>query len=106
MDFELTGEQRLLRDSVERLVADHYGFDKRRTYLAQRDGWRRTLWAQYAELGLLGLPFAEDYGGVGGGPAPGVVGMGGVWGGLARPPPLCCGGPGGGAPRPARRPAP
>jgi len=68
MDFELTGEQRLLRDSVERLVADHYGFDKRRTYLAQRDGWSRTLWAQYAELGLLGLPFAEDYGGFGGGP--------------------------------------
>jgi pimeloyl-CoA dehydrogenase small subunit len=68
MDFDLTEEQRLLRESVERLLADHYGFDKRRVYLAEADGWSRTLWAQYAALGLLGLPFAEDYGGFGGGP--------------------------------------
>jgi len=26
MDFEFTDEQRLLRDSVDRLLADHYGF--------------------------------------------------------------------------------
>jgi pimeloyl-CoA dehydrogenase small subunit len=68
MDFDLTEEQRLLRDSVERLLADHYGFDKRRAYLAEPEGWSRGLWAQYAELGLLGLPFPEDYGGFGGGP--------------------------------------
>ena len=68
MDFDLTEEQRLLRDSVERLLADHYGFDKRRSYLAQPEGWSRGLWARYAELGLLGLPFPEDYGGFGGGP--------------------------------------
>ena len=68
MDFDLTEEQRLLRDSVERLLADHYGFDKRRSYLAQPEGWSRGLWAQYAALGLLGLPFPEDYGGFGGGP--------------------------------------
>ena len=67
MDFDLTEEQRLLRDSVERLLADHYGFDKRRAHLAEPDGWSRTLWSQYAELGLLGLPFAESYGGFGGG---------------------------------------
>ena len=68
MDFDLSEEQRLLRDSVERLLVDHYGFDKRRSYLAEPEGWSRRLWAQYAELGLLGLPFAEDYGGFGGGP--------------------------------------
>jgi pimeloyl-CoA dehydrogenase small subunit len=68
MDFDLSEEQRLLRDSVERLLADRYGFDKRRGYLAEPDGWSRALWAQYAELGLLGLPFAESYGGFGGGP--------------------------------------
>jgi pimeloyl-CoA dehydrogenase small subunit len=68
MDFDLTEEQRLLRDSVERLLADHYGFDKRRAYLTEPDGWSRALWSQYAELGLLGLPFAENYGGFGGGP--------------------------------------
>ena len=32
------------------------------------EGWSREIWAQYAELGLLGLPFAEDEGGFGGGP--------------------------------------
>jgi pimeloyl-CoA dehydrogenase small subunit len=68
MDFDFTEEQRLLRESVERLVADHYGFDKRRAYLAEPDGWSRALWAQYAQLGLLGLPFAESYGGFDGGP--------------------------------------
>jgi pimeloyl-CoA dehydrogenase small subunit len=68
MDFELTEEQRLLRQSVERLLADRYGFDKRRAYFAEPDGWSRDLWAQYADLGLLGLPFAEKHGGFGGGP--------------------------------------
>ena len=68
MDFDPTEEQRLLRESVERLLADHYGFDKRRAFLAEPDGWSRALWEQYAKLGLLGLPFAEDYGGFGGGP--------------------------------------
>jgi pimeloyl-CoA dehydrogenase small subunit len=67
MDFDLSEEQRLLKDSVERLLADRYGFDKRRGYLDEPDGWSRALWAQYAELGLLGLPFAEEYGGFAGG---------------------------------------
>src|ERR1700739_3578620 len=68
MNFDFTEEQRLLRDSVERLLADHYRFDKRRGYLAEPEGWSRALWSRYAELGLLGLPFAEDYDGCGGGP--------------------------------------
>jgi pimeloyl-CoA dehydrogenase small subunit len=67
MDFDLTEEQRLLRDSVDRLVADNYTFDKRKAYRAEPDGWSRAMWAQYAELGLLGLPFAEEHGGFGGG---------------------------------------
>jgi pimeloyl-CoA dehydrogenase small subunit len=67
MDFDLTEEQRLLRDSVDRLVAEQYTFEKRKGYLADPDGWSRGLWAQYAELGLLGLPFAEEHGGFGGG---------------------------------------
>jgi len=67
MDFDFTEEQRLLRDSVDRLLADHYTFDKRRGYLAEPEGWSRALWTHYAELGLLGLPFAEGHGGFGGG---------------------------------------
>jgi pimeloyl-CoA dehydrogenase small subunit len=67
MDFDLSDEQRLLRDSVDRLLADHYGFAQRRQFLAEPEGWSRALWRRYAELGLLGLPFAEEYGGFGGG---------------------------------------
>ena len=33
MDFELSDEQGLLRDSVDRLAADQYGFAQRRLYL-------------------------------------------------------------------------
>src|SRR6266446_10484863 len=66
MDFEFTDEQRLLRDSVDRLLADHYGFAQRRGYLAEPEGWSTALWSRYAEQGLLGLPFAEEYGGFGG----------------------------------------
>jgi pimeloyl-CoA dehydrogenase small subunit len=67
MDFDLSEEQRLLRDSVDRLLADTYTFEKRKGYLAEPEGWSRGLWSQYAELGLLGLPFAEEHGGFGGG---------------------------------------
>jgi pimeloyl-CoA dehydrogenase small subunit len=67
MDFEFTDEQRLLRDSVDRLLADHYGFAQRRGYLAEPEGWSSALWSRYAEQGLLGLPFAEEHGGFGGG---------------------------------------
>jgi pimeloyl-CoA dehydrogenase small subunit len=67
MDFDFTEEQRLLRDSVDRLLADRYTFEKRKAYLAEPEGWSRELWSQYAELGLLGLPFAEEHGGFGGG---------------------------------------
>ena len=70
MDFDFTEEQRLLQDSVDRLLADHYTFDKRKGYLAEPAGWSRALWAQYAELGLLGMPFAEAHGGFGRPPKP------------------------------------
>ncbi len=67
MDFSLSDEQRLLKDSVDRLMADRYAFDQRKTYFKEPDGWSTAMWSQYAELGLLGLPFAEEYGGFGGG---------------------------------------
>jgi pimeloyl-CoA dehydrogenase small subunit len=67
MDFTLSDEQRLLKDSVDRLMADRYAFDQRKAYFKEPGGWSTSLWSQYAELGLLGLPFAEEYGGFGGG---------------------------------------
>jgi pimeloyl-CoA dehydrogenase small subunit len=67
MDFELSDEQRLLQDSITRLLGDRYAFEQRKNYVKAPEGFSAALWAQYAELGLLGLPFAEEYGGFGGG---------------------------------------
>src|SRR5690349_20975276 len=75
MDFDLSEEQRLLKDSVERLLADRYDFERRKAHGATPEGWSRALWAQYAELGLLGLPFAESEGGFGGGPVETMIVM-------------------------------
>jgi pimeloyl-CoA dehydrogenase small subunit len=75
MDFEYTEEQRLLRESLDRLLGDSYGFDKRKAYLAEPDGFSAAMWRQYAELGLLGLPFAEEHGGFGGGPVDAMIVM-------------------------------
>ena len=68
MDFDLTEEQRLLKESVDRLTADRYDFEQRKAHARSPEGWSRALWAHYAELGLLGLPFEERHGGFGGGP--------------------------------------
>jgi pimeloyl-CoA dehydrogenase small subunit len=67
MDFDLSEEQRLLKDSVDRLLADRYDFETRKKHADNPEGWSRELWAQYAELGLLALPFSEEHGGFGGG---------------------------------------
>lgn len=67
MDFDLTDEQRLLKDSVDRLIADQYQFEHRKKYMAEANGWSQSIWSQLAELGLLGLPFPEAQGGFGGG---------------------------------------
>jgi len=68
MDFDLSEEQSLLKGSVERLIADRYDFDSRKRYMATPEGFSREVWAQYAELGLLAVPFEERHGGIGGGP--------------------------------------
>lgn len=69
MDFDLTDEQNLLKDSVARWAGDTYG-TLERIEAARRMplGFDERVWRQMAELGLLGLPFAEADGGFGGGP--------------------------------------
>ncbi len=67
MDFELSSEQQMLRDSVSRLMKARYGFEARKTYQATPVGFSEALWREYADMGLLGAPFAEEDGGFGGG---------------------------------------
>ncbi len=67
MDFSLSDEQSLLKDSVERFIQNDYDFDKRRKVMAEEDGFSRKNWQQFAELGWLAIPFSEEDGGFGGG---------------------------------------
>src|SRR5258708_12021507 len=76
MDFELSEEQRLLQESVGRLLTNRYGFEQRTAYMKEPGGFSRALWKQYAELGILALPFAEEEGGIGGGAVDVMIVMG------------------------------
>lgn len=67
MDFDLNDEQRMLKESVDRLIKDNYAFETRKKYVKEPQGYSQAMWDQYAEMGLLGLPFDEKYGGSGGG---------------------------------------
>ncbi len=87
MDFDLTDEQRLLKDSVDRLVADRYGdFERRKTYQEKPGGWSRAVWQDFASLGLTALPFSEDMGGIGGGPVETTIVMEAIGRGLVLEP--------------------
>jgi alkylation response protein AidB-like acyl-CoA dehydrogenase len=48
------------------MLGDTYGFAQRKGYMAAPEGFSPAVWSQFAEQGLLGLPFAEEYGGFGG----------------------------------------
>src|SRR6202045_4076824 len=63
MDFDLSEEQRLLKESVEGLLGNSYDFYQRKKYMAEPGGWSKSVWGKLAEQGLLGLPFSEDDGG-------------------------------------------
>ena len=67
MDFDLSEEQRLLKDSVDGLLKASYDFDSRKKYRAEKGGWSKSVWSKLAEQGLLGLPFTEEDGGFGAG---------------------------------------
>jgi len=65
MDFDLSEEQRLLKESVDGLLTDTYDFEQRKKYMKEKGGWSKAIWGKLAEQGLLGLPFAEADGGFG-----------------------------------------
>jgi pimeloyl-CoA dehydrogenase small subunit len=68
MDFNFTEEQSMLRDTVASYLQDKYDFDSRRKIISSDGGWSKDIWSAFAnELGILGAPFSEDHGGLGGG---------------------------------------
>ncbi len=69
MDFSYDDEQDALREAVRGLVGKTYSdFEKRQQVAGEDPGFDEQMWARMAEMGLLGLPFAEEDGGVGAGP--------------------------------------
>ena len=67
MDLTLNNEQRLLRESAERFVAETYNADHRRRMTNEPLGFSTAILKQFADLGWLALPIAEADGGLGGG---------------------------------------
>ena len=87
MDFEYSDEQRMLKDSVDRLIGPAYDdLGKRRETQKATGGFSVELWSKYAELGLLAVNFSEDDGGFGGGPVETMIVMEAIGRGLALEP--------------------
>ena len=66
MNFELSDEQKMIQQSVERFVQDNYDLNTRISLSSDSLGYSNDYWKSMAELGWLGLPFDESDGGFGG----------------------------------------
>lgn len=66
MDFNFTEEQLSLQDTLNRFIAKEYVFEDRRKRVAAGDTCNPELWNTLAELGVLALPFDEEFGGFNG----------------------------------------
>ena len=66
MNFELSEEQKMIQQSVERFVQENYDLPKRVEISSKDPGYSKEYWSSMAELGWLGLPFEEKDGGFGG----------------------------------------
>jgi alkylation response protein AidB-like acyl-CoA dehydrogenase len=69
VNFDYDSEQNDLRDAVRGLLARAYSDSEARRAVVKADpGFDEKTWSRLAEMGLLGLPFAEEDGGMGAGP--------------------------------------
>lgn len=76
MDFSYNETQQMLRDTLARYLADNYDFDTRRKWIASDAGRDPGIWQALAtELGILGAPFSEERGGLGGGAVENMIVM-------------------------------
>ncbi|MGB7406570.1 MAG: acyl-CoA dehydrogenase family protein [Pacificimonas sp.] len=69
MNFDYSDTQTMVQDSLSRFLADRYDFETRQKISRSDAGWSQEMWTAFAEeLGILGAPFSEEDGGLGGGP--------------------------------------
>jgi len=66
MDFKYSEEQLALQDTLSRFIAKDYGFEQRRALAGSEAGFSRGHWRRFADLGILALPFPEEFGGMNG----------------------------------------
>ena len=96
MDFRYSEEQLALQDTLQKFISRDYAFAQRRVFARTPLGYSAAAWDRYAELGLLALPFPEEFGGLGGGGVDTLVVMAEVGQGLLLEPYLStvvlCGG--------------
>src|ERR1700739_161466 len=60
MDFQLSDEQVLLRDTTRELLSRSYDPESRNKIVGSELGWSRDVWSQLADTGILGLGFDPD----------------------------------------------
>ena len=63
MDYTLTQEQQMIKESVARLLEKDYDFLQRCKWLSKGQRFQDSIWNQFAQLGLCSLPFSAEYGG-------------------------------------------
>ncbi len=68
MDFSLSEIQSMLADSVEKFVTKDYNFESRQKYAASDTGYSAEIWQIFCDLGWTAIPFADNDGGLDGGP--------------------------------------
>ena len=66
MDFQHTEDRRMLADTLNRFIAEQYGFNTRDTIARSTQGFSADMWQRFAELGVIGALFDEADGGFGG----------------------------------------
>ncbi|WP_019938267.1 acyl-CoA dehydrogenase family protein [Bordetella sp. FB-8] len=66
MNFEHTQDRRMLADTLNRFISEQYGIETRNRIAYGDEGYRPALYAQFAELGVIGALFPEAQGGLGG----------------------------------------
>jgi alkylation response protein AidB-like acyl-CoA dehydrogenase len=67
VDLRYATEHVILRDSIEKFLGERYDYRFVQKVAASETGWNREIWGEFAKLGWLGLPFAPEDGGNGGG---------------------------------------
>jgi alkylation response protein AidB-like acyl-CoA dehydrogenase len=65
MNLEFTEEMVMLQDGLNKFLQNEYDFETRQKLSRHGIGYNENNWQQFADMGLLGVPFEEEYGGFG-----------------------------------------